>query len=230
VTACAIRQLGTPAWLSNSARLGKDSQGMDIAGWVQRRFEPVRDAFVEVLRAQRGTGAAVAAWWDGAWVVDLWGGRADQSGTRRWQRDSVVQPYSVSKPFAAVAVLVLVDRGHLDLDAPVQRYWPELRARADVRQLLSHQAGLVLLDEPAPTEVFYDWDWMCRLLAAQDPVWEPGAAHGESALFYGICSANSCGASTVGGPDASCARMSADRWVWTSTSALRRRSRPERWI
>ena len=80
---------------------------------------------------------------------------------------------------------MLVDRGQLELDAPVQRWWPQFKARADLRQLLSHQAGVVALDEPAPTEAFYDWDRLCSLLAAQEPAWEPGTAHGESALFYG---------------------------------------------
>jgi CubicO group peptidase (beta-lactamase class C family) len=158
---------------------------MDVGGWVQGRFEPVREVFAQVLAGQGGTGAAVAAWWDGRWVVDLWGGWADAAGTRPWQADSLAQPYSVSKPFAAVCALLLVDRGQLELDAPVQRYWPQFRARADVRQLLSHQAGVVALDEPAPTEAFYDWDRLCALLAAQEPAWEPGTAHGESALFYG---------------------------------------------
>ncbi len=158
---------------------------MNIGGWVERRFEPVREAFAEVLAGQRGTGAAVAAWRDGAWVADLWGGWADAAGTRPWQADSLVQPYSVSKPFAAVCALLLVDRGQLELDAPVQRYWPQFRADADVRQLLSHQAGVVALDEPVPTEAFYHWDWLCGLLAAQQPQWEPGTAFGESALFYG---------------------------------------------
>jgi CubicO group peptidase (beta-lactamase class C family) len=91
----------------------------------------------------------------------------------------------VSKPFAAMGALLLVDRGLLDLDAPMRRYWPEFRAPASVRQVLSHQAGVVALDEPAGTEVFYDWDRLCGLLAAQEPAWEPGTAHGESALFYG---------------------------------------------
>jgi CubicO group peptidase (beta-lactamase class C family) len=158
---------------------------MDMGGRAERRFEAVREAFRQVLAGQAGTGAAVAAWWDGAWVVDLWGGPADTAGTRPWRADSLVQPYSVSKPFAGVCALVLVDRGQLELDAPVQRWWPQFRARADVRQLLSHQAGVVALDEPVPTEAFYDWDWMCSLLAAQEPAWEPGTAHGESALFYG---------------------------------------------
>ncbi len=79
----------------------------------------------------------------------------------------------------------LVERGQIELDALMQRYWPEFRPPATVRHVLSHQAGVVALDEPAPTEVFYDWDRLCSLLAAQEPVWPPGTAHGESALFYG---------------------------------------------
>ena len=158
---------------------------VNAEGTVDATFEPVRDAFADVVRAQPGTGAAVAVWVDGAWVVDLWGGWADAARTRAWRRDSIAMPYSVSKPFAALCALVLVDRGALDLDAPVQRYWPEFTAQATVRHVLSHQAGVVAIDEPAPTEAFFDWDRMCALLAAQPPEWEPGTAHGESALFYG---------------------------------------------
>ena len=132
-----------------------------------------------------GTGAAVAAWHDGAWVVDLWGGWVDTARSQPWHGTSIVQPYSVSKPFAALCALRLVDRGQLDLDAPVQRYCTGFRAPATVRQVLSHQAGIVALDEPAPTEVFYDWEQLCELLARQEPAWTPGSAHGESALLYG---------------------------------------------
>ncbi len=158
---------------------------MDVHGSADPRFASVRDVFADVVAAHTGTGAALAVWRDGAWVLDLWGGWADAARTRPWQRDSLVMPYSVTKPFVAVSALVLVDRGVLDLDVPVQRWWPELSARTTLRQLLSHQAGLVVLDEPAPEEVFYDWDRMCRLLARQQPAWEPGTGLGESALFYG---------------------------------------------
>jgi CubicO group peptidase (beta-lactamase class C family) len=154
-------------------------------GLVEPGFEPVRDVFATVLGEQRGTGAAVAAWYDGRWIVDLWGGTATADGSRLWQRESIVQPYSVSKPFAAMGALVLVDRELCDLDAPVQRYWPEFTAQATVRQVLSHQAGVVALDVPTGTDTFYDWERMCTLLAAQQPEWPPGTAHGESALFYG---------------------------------------------
>jgi CubicO group peptidase (beta-lactamase class C family) len=167
------------------AACGGEDGGVDIQGQVDARFEPVRECFAEVVRGQAGTGAAFTAWCGGRVVADLWGGWADQGRTRPWREDSVVQPYSVSKPFVAVCALRLVEAGQLDLDAPVQRYWPEFRAPATVRHVLSHQAGVVALDEPVPTEVFYDWDRLCALLADQEPSWEPGTAHGESALFYG---------------------------------------------
>jgi CubicO group peptidase (beta-lactamase class C family) len=158
---------------------------MDVQGYADARFGPVRDCFAEVVGAQPGTGAGFAAWCDGRLAVDLWGGYADLARTRPWQAGSLVQPYSVSKPFAAVCALRLVDSGRLELDAPVQRYWPRFRAPATVRHVLSHQAGVVALDQPAATAAFYDWDMLCALLAAQPPSWQPGTANGESALFYG---------------------------------------------
>jgi CubicO group peptidase (beta-lactamase class C family) len=158
---------------------------MNVPGFADARFGPVRECFAGIVTAQPGTGAAFAAWHDGQLVVDLWGGYADAERRRPWVADSLVQPYSVSKPFAAVCALRLVEDGRLDLDAPVQRYWPEFRAAATVRHVLSHQAGVVTIDRQVPTEAFYDWDYLCGLLAAQQPSWPPGTAHGESALFYG---------------------------------------------
>jgi CubicO group peptidase (beta-lactamase class C family) len=162
-----------------------DEDRFAAKGTVEPGFEAVREAFARVLAEQRGTGAALAVWHDGRWIVDLWGGAASADGTRPWQRDSIVMPYSVSKPFAAMCALVLIDRGLLDPDAPVQRYWPDFTAPATVRHVLSHQAGVVALSAPATTDVFYDWGALSGLLAAQQPEWTPGTAHGESALFYG---------------------------------------------
>ena len=158
---------------------------MEIGGSVATAYSRVREVFGEVLAEQPGTGASFAVWHDGEWIVDVWGGYADAAHTRPWQEDTLVMPYSVTKPIAAMTVLTLADRGLVDLDAPMQRYWPDLRAAASVRDVLSHRAGLVVLDEDAPEEAFYDWDLMCSLLARQAPSWAPGAAQGESALFYG---------------------------------------------
>jgi CubicO group peptidase (beta-lactamase class C family) len=159
---------------------------MEINGRIAAGFKPVREAFADVVAAQPGTGAATAMWHEGRWVVDLWGGWADAARTRPWRRDSIVMPYSVGKPFAAMSALVLVQQGALELDAPMQRYWPELRAPATVRHALSHAAGLVALDgESLPAETFGDWEALCALLARQEPSWVPGEGLGESALFYG---------------------------------------------
>jgi len=94
-------------------------------------------------------------------------------------------PYSVTKPFAAVCVLMLVDRGLVELDEPLATYWPEIHAPATVRQALAHQAGLVLLDEELPTEAFFDHARISGALERQRPLWPPGTAHGEAALTYG---------------------------------------------
>jgi len=156
-----------------------------VEGLTEPGFESVRDVFADVVEQQAGTGAALAVWYDGQWVLDLYGGYADAARTRPWTAESIASPYSVSKPFAALPALVLVDRGVLDLDAPLQRYWPEFSASATLRQVLSHQSGIVGIDDPATTELFFDWNAACARLAAQEPLWVPGSAHGECALFYG---------------------------------------------
>lgn len=148
-----------------------------LTGTVADGFASVRDAFADVVGEQDGRGAGLAIWHDGRWAVDLVGGD--------WTPDTLVMPYSVSKAFAALPALVLVDRGLLDLDAPLQRYWPELTTESTLRQALSHQSGIVGIDRPAPTDVFYDWERSCDLLARSAPSWAPGTALGECALFYG---------------------------------------------
>jgi CubicO group peptidase (beta-lactamase class C family) len=157
-------------------------------GSTTAEFAAVRDAFEAVLdehEAAGATGTAVAVHHRGEWVVDLWGGHADAARTKPWAADTLVMPYSVTKPFAAVCALVLVDRGVLDLDAPLTTYWPEMVAATTLRQVLSHQSGHALLERPAPPEALLDWDRMCTLIAAQPPLWEPGHGCGESALLYG---------------------------------------------
>ncbi len=101
----------------------------EVKGEVAPGLEPVRDAFAEVLDADP-VGAALAVDLDGELVVDLWGGWRDAARELPWERDTLVHTYSVSKPFAAFALLLLVDRGAVDLDEPVAAYWPEFAADA----------------------------------------------------------------------------------------------------
>lgn len=160
----------------------------EVKGEVAPGLEPVRDAFSGVLDADP-VGAALAVDIGGELVVDLWGGWRDAARELAWERDTLVHTYSVSKPFAAIALLLLVDRGDVGLDEPVAAYWPAFAAegKADipVRWLLTHQAGLEVLPEQQPPEVLLDWERFCAALAAARPNWDPGSRHGEHALTFG---------------------------------------------
>lgn len=160
-----------------------------IEGTCDPRFRSVRDAFAQGFSEHGEVGATLAATVDGRTVVDLWGGYADADRTRPWTRDTIVNIASTSKGLTTVCAHHLVDQGLLDLEAPVARYWPEFsqagKASLPVHLLLSHRAGLPAIDEPLPTEAFYDWDRMTRALAAQATWWEPGTQHGYHAFTFG---------------------------------------------
>src|SRR3954471_13853803 len=108
-----------------------------VDGYVAPGFEGVRDAFADNLRRRGELGAAFAACHAGELVVDLWGGVADAQSGRAWRADTLQGIFSGTKGLVALCLLMLVDRGRLDLDAPVARYWPEFAAagKQDVRVL-----------------------------------------------------------------------------------------------
>ncbi|MEV0742452.1 serine hydrolase domain-containing protein [Streptomyces sp. NPDC050549] len=160
-----------------------------IDGEVEAGFEPVREAFEANFSQHGDIGAAVCVYQYGRPVVDLWGGVADTETGRPWTRDTLQLVYSATKGATATAVHMLAQRGVLDLDAPVAKYWPEFAAngKADipVRWLLSHQAGLIALDQPVPLDEALAWHPMVAALAAQRPLWTPGTAHGYHGRTWG---------------------------------------------
>ena len=159
-----------------------------IEGTTDQRFAAVRDAFAQNFADYPEVGAALAVTFNGQLVVDLWGGYVDQDHSAPWQRETLVNVYSTSKGLGALCAHILVDRGQLDLDAPVASYWPEFaqqgKENIPVRWLLSHRAGLPAIDKDLPREAMFDWDTMTQALAGQKPWWEPGKAHGYHALTY----------------------------------------------
>ena len=159
-------------------------------GHCAPRFQPLRSAFVDILRGGAEVGAALAVTVDGEMVVDVWGGHEDAARTRPWRRDTIVNLYSIGKAVSAVCVLRLVDAGVVDLDAPVSRYWPEFaqagKAAVPVRVLLAHQAGLPAIDRTLPAGTVFDWNAMTEALAAQAPWWTPGERHGYHVNTYGF--------------------------------------------
>ena len=160
-----------------------------IEGVSDPRFEPLRAAFADNFVNRNELGAGVAVCIDGRPVVELWAGHQDEARTMPWRRDTLVNAFSVGKGVTSLALLMLVDRGLVDLDAPVARYWPEFAAEdkgaITVRQLLCHQAGLPAVREPLAADAIYDWTTMTSALAATAPWWTPGARHGYHVNTFG---------------------------------------------
>jgi len=161
----------------------------EIQGTCNEAFTKMTDVLARSIDAGDDVGASVAVTVDGELVVDLWGGWADVERTTPWERDTIVNVWSTTKTMTALAALVLVDRGQLDLDAPMARYWPEFAQNGKdlvlVRQVLSHTSGVGGWDAPFAPEDMYDWEKSTSLLAAQAPWWDPGTASGYHASNYG---------------------------------------------
>jgi CubicO group peptidase (beta-lactamase class C family) len=151
---------------------------VEIQGRVHPRYSKVRDVFAAQFASGAEIGAAVSFTVDGEPVVDLYAGHADPARTRPWTRDTISHVYSVTKGMTALCAHRLLERGALELDVPVARYWPEFaqagKGAIPVRWLLSHRAGLPALRTLLPPESLYDWHAMCGALAAAPPCIEPG--------------------------------------------------------
>jgi len=165
------------------------SSSVEIHGTVAPGFEPVREAFAKNFESGLERGASATVTLKGETVVDLWAGEADPSG-RAWERDTIVNVYSTTKTMAALCVLMLADRGELDLAAPVARYWPEFAKNGKdaitISHVMSHAAGLPGFDPPLESvDVLYDWEACIDRLGAQTPWWEPGTASGYHAITQG---------------------------------------------
>lgn len=147
-----------------------------VEGWCEDGFAPLREAFNANFALHGEMGASLAVMRHGRMVVDLWGGEADAG--RAWERDTTACMMSVAKGFVALAAARLVERGALDLDAPVARHWPEFarNGKQDVtpRHVLTHVAGIPVADAAPPGSIS-DWDRMVGAIAEQAPLWPPGS-------------------------------------------------------
>ncbi|MFE3258015.1 serine hydrolase domain-containing protein [Nocardia sp. NPDC059091] len=160
-----------------------------VKGEVDPAFRAVREVFESSFADGRNAGAAVAVFVDGRAVVDLWGGVADARANRLWERDTPVVTFSCTKALTATAALAVAhDRG-IGWGEPVTTWWPEYGAAGKesttLADLLAHRAGLPAFDRPVSVEEAADPAAMAALLAAQQPIWSPGAEHGYHALTFG---------------------------------------------
>jgi len=160
-----------------------------LSGHCDPRFSPVRQAFLDNFTTRGEPGAAVCVSVGGRVVVDLWGGWSNRAKTEPWARDTLVNIFSVGKALTSICALRLVERGLIDLGAPVARLWPEFAAQdkdeISLRDMLTHRAGVPALRKPLPDGVMLDWKFMTHALADESPWWPPGMAHGYHVNTFG---------------------------------------------
>jgi CubicO group peptidase (beta-lactamase class C family) len=161
-----------------------------VGGRVDPGFEAVADEFEHLLRAEPAQGAAFAAYVDGRLAVDLWGGLADGERGLPWTGDTMQLIFSGTKGLVAACVLLLVERGALELDAPVASYWPDFGAGGKeqvlVRHVMSHTAGVPGLRAGFTASDLLDRTHIAAAVAAEEPFWEPGSRLAYHALTYGV--------------------------------------------
>lgn len=160
----------------------KEGREFPIEGFCDPRFAPVREAFETNYRVEEEVGSCAAVVVNGVPVLDLWGGFRDKACTKPWERDTIVCMMSVTKGVAAITFNILLDRGLVELDSPVAKYWPEFaqagKEKLPVRYVLDHRAGLPIITEELPRGSIFDWKAMTGALARQKPLWEPGTKAG----------------------------------------------------
>ena len=162
---------------------------MEIGGVVAPGFERVREEFERNFLERGEVGAACCVYLEGRPVVDLWGGTTTTSGEAPYTDRTLQMVASATKGALAIVAHRLIERGELDLDAPVTRYWSEfgVEGKADipVRCLLSHQAGLPAVHRSLTVDEIAGWSEAVAAVAAEAPAWEPGTDHGYHAITYG---------------------------------------------
>jgi CubicO group peptidase (beta-lactamase class C family) len=165
---------------------GTLAKSAEIEGFVAPGFEGVAEAFAQNFAKDEELGAAFAVFQDGAPIVDLWGGLAHRETGKPWTRDTLQLVFSGSKGLLATMMLMLIDRGQLDLDAPVSQYWPEFgKDEILIRHIVSHTSRLPGNATPLAIADLTDPRGMAARLAAQMPSDDPRAAHCYHALNFG---------------------------------------------
>jgi CubicO group peptidase (beta-lactamase class C family) len=162
---------------------------MEIHGHFEPRFRRVRDAFAKNFEAHGEVGAACCVYFEGKPVVDVHAGVRDAKTGAPWRGDTIAMVFSATKGVTAACVNLLIQRGAIDPDAPVARYWPEFAAAGKgeipVRLALSHRAGVPAVDATLTLAECLAWDPVVAAVAQQKLEWEPGSRHGYHARTYG---------------------------------------------
>lgn len=160
-----------------------------VSGYCDPRFKEVANVFSQSLASKFEVGASFSVELKGELVIDLWGGHQDSLRTKAWQKDTIVNVFSVTKGITAICAARLIEQGLIDIDQKVAHYWPEYgvngKEGTTVLDLLCHRAANFGFQDEVPLEQWTDWNLFTELLASQKPFAEPGSIQAYHALTFG---------------------------------------------
>lgn len=134
-------------------------------------------------------GMQIVVYKNGKQVVDVWGGLAEEKTSRKVERNTIFNVFSVTKAVTNVALQIQAERGLIDYNKPVAHYWPEFaangKAKCTVRDALSHRAGIPQMPDGVTPEKMADYGWMVKQLAAMAPMYEPGTTNAYHSYTWG---------------------------------------------
>ena len=164
--------------------------GIQVHGTCEPEFDEVKQIFTEHFKKGWDVGASFALFIGGKPIVDLWAGFMDAAKTKPWKENTIINVFSTTKIPTALCIHVLLDRGKLDLDAPVARYWPEFgqndKEKVLVRNVLSHTSGVPHFETPIIMSDLFDWEKIVNILASSNLLWEPGKRSGYHMTNFGF--------------------------------------------
>ncbi|XP_029636766.1 beta-lactamase domain-containing protein 2-like isoform X1 [Octopus sinensis] len=162
-----------------------------MGGYVDPRFKLVGETFRKNVNNGLEVGGAIAVYYEGELVVDMWGGYIDREVLIPWKNDTLGLVYSCSKGIGVILLGIFAEKGYIDFQERVSHYWPEFaqngKESITIEMLINHQAGLHYLEEPLEMELFItDFDQFASKLALQKPHWTPGTQFGYHCFTFGM--------------------------------------------
>lgn len=145
--------------------------GSDVQARMQKLLE-------QVVEEGRERGVQLAAYHKGALIVNAWAGVTDATSRTAVDERTLFPVFSTTKGMAATLLHILAERGMLDYDMPICAVWPEFagngKEKITIRHALNHTAGLPNMPVGVGYREMCDWKTMCRLMAAEKPLWPAG--------------------------------------------------------
>ena len=163
------------------------SDRRDIRGFTAAGFEPLRAAFEAAALLDTRGGCALSVFHEGALVAELVSGEGAGAAPRT--PDTLQVVFSCTKGVVATALLLLIERGQLDLDAPLARYWPEFGEHGKrellVRHVVSHMSGQPSFRATVTPAALADDVFVESVVASDEPWWPPNTRIAYQSLSYG---------------------------------------------